>query len=73
VNGNAPAIGPDDIAKLHAAGWSDEAIYDAITVCALFNLYNRWNDAAGVAAMSDRAHHAAAHRMAAGYLRHSPA
>ncbi len=33
---------------LKAAGWSDEAIYDAINVCALFNFYNRWIDANGV-------------------------
>jgi hypothetical protein len=33
---------------LKAAGWSDEAIYDAINVCALFNFYNRWIDATGV-------------------------
>ena len=30
------------------AGWTDEAIYDAINVCALFNFYNRWIDATGV-------------------------
>jgi len=30
------------------AGWTDEALYDAITVCALFNFYNRWIDATGV-------------------------
>jgi hypothetical protein len=34
----------------------DEAIYYAITVCALFNFYNRWIDAAGVHAMSEEAH-----------------
>ena len=27
---------------LRAAGWDDEAIYFAITTCALFNFYNRW-------------------------------
>jgi hypothetical protein len=31
-----------------ATGWPDEAIYDAINVCALFNFYNRWVDANGV-------------------------
>ncbi len=34
------------------AGWSDEALYDAITVCSLFNFYNRWNDANGTRDMS---------------------
>ncbi len=31
-----------------AAGWTDEALYDAISVCALFNFYNVWIDATGV-------------------------
>lgn len=38
-----------DVAK--AASWSDEALYDAITVCALFAFFNTWNDAAGVPGM----------------------
>jgi hypothetical protein len=33
---------------LKAVGWSDEAIYDAINACALFNFFNRWIDANGV-------------------------
>ena len=37
VNHDSPRISPADIAPLHAAGWTDEAIYYAITVCALFN------------------------------------
>jgi hypothetical protein len=41
---------------LHAAGWTDEAIYCAITVCALFNFYNRWIDATGVHAMKVTGH-----------------
>ena len=69
VNRNSPSIGPEDIGALHAHGWTDEAIYDAITVCALFNFFNRWIDATGVHAMSDEAHRAAAPRMAAGYIR----
>ena len=56
VNHESPKISPDDIAVLRAAGWTDEAIYYAITVCALFNFYNRWIDAAGVHAMSEEAH-----------------
>ena len=56
VNHDSPKISPEDIAVLHAAGWTDEAIYYAITVCALFNFYNRWIDAAGVHAMSEEAH-----------------
>ena len=41
---------------LYAVGWDDEAIYFAITVCALFNFYNRWIDATGVHALSPEAH-----------------
>ena len=37
-----------DIDQVKAAGWSEEAIYDAITVCALFQFYNTWIDATGV-------------------------
>ena len=70
VNHDSPNIGAADIAPLHAAGWTDEAIYFAITVCALFNFYNRWVDATGVHAMSDAAHRAGGKRMATqGYAR----
>jgi len=69
VNADSPAITPADIAALHQHGWTDEAIYDAITVCAMFNFYNRWIDATGVHPMSDEAHRAAAPRMAPGYIR----
>ena len=48
----------------------DEAIYFAITVCALFNFYNRWIDASGVHALSDEAHREGGKRMAThGYAR----
>ena len=66
VNHDSPRITPDDIAPLHAAGWSDEAIYYAITVCALFNFYNRWIDATGVCALSDEAHQEGGRRSAVG-------
>ena len=70
VNRDSPNIGPSDIQRLHAAGWTDEAIYFAITVCALFNFYNRWIDATGVHAMSDEAHRQGGKRMATqGYAR----
>jgi len=32
--------------------WSEEAIYTAITVCSLFNFYNRWCDGNGVHPLS---------------------
>jgi len=57
-------------ARLRAAGWTDEELFFAITVCALFNFYNRWIDATGVHAMSDAAHRAGGKRMAMGsYVR----
>jgi alkylhydroperoxidase family enzyme len=48
VNLNPGQIGKDDVDAVKRAGWSDEAIYDAVTVCALFNFYNRWIDGTGV-------------------------
>ncbi|MGE0814573.1 MAG: hypothetical protein AB7O28_14620 [Vicinamibacterales bacterium] len=70
VNHESPRIGPEDMAPLTAAGWSDEAIYFAITACALFNFYNRWIDAIGVHALSDQAHSEGAVRSAKlGYVR----
>jgi alkylhydroperoxidase family enzyme len=72
VNCDSVAIQPADIATLHRAGFTDEAIYYAITVCALFNFYNRWIDASGVHPMSDKAHRAGAKRSAIhGYSRSS--
>jgi alkylhydroperoxidase family enzyme len=72
VNHESYTIQREDIQALHAAGYSDEAIYYAITVCALFNFYNRWIDASGVHPMSDEAHAAGAKRSAIhGYSRSS--
>jgi alkylhydroperoxidase family enzyme len=65
VNHDSPRMAQADIEVLHAAGWDDEAIYSAITVCALFNFYNRWIDASGVPAMSDEAHRVGGKRIAA--------
>ena len=56
VNHDSPRIGPADTAELRAMGWTDEELYFTITVCALFNFYNRWIDASGVHALSDEAH-----------------
>jgi alkylhydroperoxidase family enzyme len=70
VNHDSPHISPDDIQPLYAAGWTDEQVYYAITVCALFNFYNRWIDATGVHALSDEAHREGAKRSATtGYVR----
>ena len=40
-----------DLECARKAGWTDEALYDAITVCALFQFYNTWIDATGVSDM----------------------
>ena len=69
VNQNSPGIRESDTERLRRAGWSDEAIYDAITVCGLFNFYNRWVDAAGVHEMSAEAHRLSGRRLATrGYV-----
>jgi hypothetical protein len=70
VNHHSPSITAGDMEALYAIGWTDEAIYYAITVCALFNFYNRWVDAGGVPALSDEAHRQGAKRSAViGYVR----
>jgi len=70
VNHDSPRITAEDMQPLYAVGWTDEAIYFAITVCALFNFYNRWIDASGVHALSDEAHRAGGKRSAVhGYVR----
>lgn len=70
VNSDSPRITAEDMTPLRAHGWTDEQIYYAITVCALFNFYNRWIDAAGVHALSDEAHRAGGKRTALnGYVR----
>jgi alkylhydroperoxidase family enzyme len=66
VNHDSPRITAADLDTARAAGWTDEALYFAITVCALFNFYNRWIDATGVHALSDEAHRAGGKRSAAG-------
>ena len=70
MNHHSPRITPADIEPLHAAGWDDDALYLAITVCALFNFYNRWIDSSGVHPMSDEAHRIGGKRTAThGYAR----
>ena len=64
VNGACATVRQDDIGRLHEAGWSDEAIYDAVMVCGLFNFYNRWIDATGVHDMTSRDYEASGKRLA---------
>lgn len=64
VNHDSWRMVADDLETARAANWTDEELYFAITVCALFNFYNRWIDATGVHAMSDEAHREGGKRMA---------
>jgi alkylhydroperoxidase family enzyme len=50
VNDAPATVTQEDVDAAHDAGLTDEALYDAVTVCALFNFYNRWIDGTGVPA-----------------------
>jgi alkylhydroperoxidase family enzyme len=65
MNRESTSIDSTDVAAVKAAGWTDEALYDAITVCALFNFYNKWIDATGVGDMPAAAYFASGERLAA--------
>lgn len=45
-------ITQSDIEQLKAVGWSEEAIYDTLTVSSVFRFYNTWNGGAGVQTMN---------------------
>ena len=49
---NPSLVAASDIDKLKAVGWSEEAIYDALTVAAVFKFYNTWNNGSGVQHMT---------------------
>jgi hypothetical protein len=73
VNHDSARITATDLDAVRWAGWTDEELYFAITVCALFNFYNRWIDATGVHALSDEAHRQGGKRSAMhGYVRSTP-
>jgi alkylhydroperoxidase family enzyme len=62
-----------DVDPVLTAGWSQEAVYDAVTVCALFNFYNAWIDGTGVGDMPAAAYEASGQRLATmGYLPPEP-
>lgn len=70
VTKDLPAVVEADVETVRAAGWSDEAIYHTISVCALFNFYNRWITASGVHPVSDETHRVRARVIAReGYIR----
>jgi alkylhydroperoxidase family enzyme len=64
MNRNSSVLRKEDLDETKAAGWSDEALYDAISVCALFNFYNTWIDASGVSDMPAAAYDASGQRLA---------
>jgi hypothetical protein len=69
MNRESNRLQQHDLDKVKAAGWSEEAIYDAITVCALFNFYNKWIDATGVSDMPAAAYAMSGQRLATvGYV-----
>jgi len=61
---DSTSIGQEDVDVALEAGWSDEALYDAITVCSLFQFYNNWIDATGVADMPAMGYEMSGHRLA---------
>lgn len=51
VSQNPALVTGSDVDQVKEAGWSEEAIYDALTVAALFKFYNTWNNGSGVQQM----------------------
>ena len=69
MNRDSLSIGRADVQALEALGWTQEAVYDAITVCALFQFYNAWIDATGVQDMPAEGYAMSGERLAtAGYV-----
>jgi len=66
MNRHSSQLRKEDVDEAKAAGWSDEALYDAVTVCALFNFYNKWIDGSGVSDMPAAAYAASGRRLATG-------
>jgi alkylhydroperoxidase family enzyme len=73
MNAESHTLEKKDLDKVVAAGWTEEAVYDAITVCSLFNFYNKWIDATGVADMPPMAYEMSGERLAtSGYVPQGP-
>ncbi|MBI2920117.1 MAG: peroxidase [Planctomycetes bacterium] len=67
-------IRQEDVDAAKTAGWTDEALYDAISVCSLFKFYNTWIDATGVHDLPAAAYSMMSKRMAKdGYAPMEPA
>jgi hypothetical protein len=65
VNATRGQVTRAEVRAVLDAGWSEEAVYDANTVCSLFQFFNSWVDAAGVADMPEAAYRESGRRMAA--------
>ena len=73
MNRESSRLQRSDVEAVVEAGWSEEAVYDAITVCALFNFFNKWIDATGVSDMPAAAYAMSGERLAAfGYVPAAP-
>ena len=73
MNEQSNLVRRGDIERVKTAGWSEEAIYDAITVCSLFKFYNAWIDATGVHDLPAGAYEMSGKRLATqGYTRATP-
>ena len=69
VNRDSSRLRKEDVDEATEAGWSEEALYDAITVCALFRFYNLWIDVTGVSDMTAASYAASGDRLASfGYI-----
>jgi alkylhydroperoxidase family enzyme len=64
MNRDSSRIQKEDVDGVKAAGWSEEELYDAITVSALFNFYNKWVDATGVSDLPAAAYAVSGERLA---------
>jgi alkylhydroperoxidase family enzyme len=73
MNRQSNQIQKEDVQAVVAAGWTEEAVYDAITVCSLFNFFNTWIDATGVADMPPEMYDMSGQRLATtGYVPSPP-
>jgi alkylhydroperoxidase family enzyme len=58
---------PADAQAVFDAGWDEQALHDAVSVCALFNLMNRLVDGLGLVADDDYAQFSARRLADIGY------